>query len=296
MPTILGDKVTIQSSSGVWAFNDSGSIATWPGALKMNIDVLDGWSETFPLDVISVPRGIGDGNYTAARFPARARNITVGGYITAPSRAVLDTNWDAIVLRAFPQDETLRIARYEPVPKYVTGKLAGPLAITQYLGREGALRWEGIVLCSDPYKYDATSTLSGTTGIAGLSTGGRTYPRTYPLKYVTVGSGSGNSISLTNIGTAKTYPVITITGPLNNGWRIENSTTGDTLSFDVSLSTGDVLVIDNLGKFATVNGSPINGLLSGDWWSLAPGPNVVKLFGDYNATATFTVVANSRWR
>jgi hypothetical protein len=297
MSTILGDKVAIRNSSGTWTFNDSSLLPTlWPGAIKMNVDLLPGWSDTVSLDVISVPRGVGDGNYTASRFPAQARVITIGGYIAAASRAALDSLWDDVVLNAFPQDEDLTLTRYEPQPKYVICRLSGSLAVTQYLGREGALRWEGTLLCSDPFKYDAAAVLSGTTGIAGLSTGGRTYPRVYPLQYITVGGGTGNSITLLNVGTARSYPVITITGPLTSGWRIENSTTGAELSFGVALSAGDVMVIDNQNKFATVNGSPVNGLLSGDWWYLVPGSNVVKLFADYNSTATFTVVATSRWR
>lgn len=298
MTTIFGDKVTLQRSGGsAYSFNDAATLAvSWPGAVKMACDEIDGWKDTVSLDVISVPRGIGDGNYTAARFPSQARMLTIGGYIVCPNRATLDSLLDLLVIQAFPEDVDIKLTRFEPVPKYVTGRLADKVLVTQYMPAEGQARWETMLLCSDPFKYDAVNVLTGTTGIAGVTTGGRTYPRVYPLVYTSTSGGTGNAITVTNIGTARTYPVITIVGPVNSGWRVENSTTGDTMGFEITLTTGDILVIDSQNKFATLNGSPVNGLLNGDWWSLARGTNVVRLFGDYNATATFSISGISRWR
>jgi phage-related protein len=297
MSTILGDKVTCASTMGSIAFNNVASVSTdWPGVIKARIDELSGWDDTVDLNVISVPKGFGDGAYTAPRFPAKSRMLTVSGYLVAPNRATLDLNMDRLALYAFPQDTDIVLTRFQPVPKYVTARLAGPISIAQYQGAEGGLRFEAILLCSDPFRYDALNTLSGTSGVAGLSTGGRTYKRVYPLVYGTTALGSGNQVLLYNVGTAVTYPTFTIHGPLPSGWRLENSTTGAEEAFDIDLSTGDTLVIDNANKQAYLNGSLVNGLLNGEWWSLAPLGNVIKLFGDYNATASFTVTAVSRWR
>jgi tail protein len=296
LSTIQRDKITVQSNAGTYSFNDAASLADWPGAYTMAVDDLPGWRDTVDVNVISEPRGAGDGNYTATRFPAKSRMVIIAGYYLATNRAAVDSLFDLIVSHAFPEDTDIKLTRYEPTPKYVTCRVAGPVLDIEYSPVEGWQRWEATLLCSDPFKYDAVNTLSGSTGIAGLSIGGRTYPRVYPLVYSTTPGGTGNQITVNNIGTAKTYPVLTIVGPLASGWRAENSTTGGQLAFDVSLSTGDVLVIDNQAKYATLNGSPVNGLLIGDWWSLARGINVVKLFGDYNATATFSLTAKSRWR
>lgn len=298
MTTIYGDKVTSTSSAGSVSFNNAASLGVdWPGAARVNVDELDGWTDTFDLNVISVPRGFGDGAYTANRFPAKSRLVTVSGYIIAGvNRLTLDGLFDRLALYAFPQDVDIKLTRFEPVPKYVIARLAGPIVQVQYQPDQGSLRFETQLLCSDPFKYDAVNTLSGSSGIAGVSTGGRTYKRVYPLVYGTVAQGSGNLVALFNVGTAPAAPVFTIHGPLNTGWRLENSTTGDEESFDITLSSGDTLVIDNGAKTAYLNGSLVNGLLSGDWWTLAQGANVIKLFGDYNATASFTVTAVSRWR
>ncbi len=297
MPTILGDKVTCVSPSGSTSFNDLPTLAAnWPGAIKVNIDDIPQWSDTVDLDVISTSRGFGDGAYTAKRFPAKSRVLSVAGYAVAANRALLDSIMDLVIANAFPQDVDIVLTRFEPVPKYVTGRLAGSVQVTQYHGKEGGLRFEATILCSDPFKYDASNTLSGTSGIAGLSTGGRTYPRVYPLVFGTTAQGAGNQVLLTNIGTAPALPIFTIHGPIASGWRLENSTTGAEQSFDIGLSLGDTLIIDNGAKSAMLNGSLINGLINGDWWTLARGPNIVKLFGDYNSTASFTVTAVSRWR
>lgn len=299
MPTILRDRVTCVSSVDSVSFNNAASLATdWPaGAIKVCIDDLPEWDDTVDLNVISVPRGFGDGAYTAPRFPAKSRVVTVGGYIVATSRLALDQTYDALASSAFPQDVDIRFTRFAPIPKYVTARLAGPIQQPQYQGDGFGLRFELVLLCSDPFKYDALNTLAGSSGVAGLSTGGRTYKRVYPLVYGTTAQGSGNQVILTNIGTAPALPVFTINGPLSSGWRLENSTTGAEESFDITLSIGDVLTIDNGAKTATLNGNLVSGLLNGDWWTIAPNSsNVIKLFGDYNATASFTVTAVSRWR
>ena len=296
MSTILNDKVTISHSLGTCSFNDPPSLADWPGAVKVRMDVLDGWRETASLNPITTPRGVGDGDYIASRFPAKSRMLQIEGYVTAGSRATLDSLLDLVAIQAFPDNIDITLTRYEPVPKYVVGRVVGPIDPIQYFGNEGALRFATTILCADPFKYDALNTISGAAGIAGVSTGGRTYPRTYPLFYNITAAGSGNSVTVYNAGTAKSYPTITVTGPLPSGWRVENSTWNEQESFDVDLAATDILVINNQTKSALLNGAPVNGLLSGSWWSLRPKSNVIRLFGNYDPLAGFTISAKSVWR
>jgi Siphovirus-type tail component, C-terminal domain len=297
MSTIFKDKVAVQVPLGVLTFNDAAGLPYWyPGTRTMNVDLLEGWQKTVDLNVISVPRGVGDGNYTAPKFPALARNLTIGGYVEGPNRATLDAIWDQMMGDAFPPDVDIVLTRFEPVPKYVTCRVAGDFDITQYMPSEAAFRWEGTLLCSDPFKYDANSTLFDVAGIAGISSGGRTYPRVYPLTYTVVGGGEGNQAVVFNLGTAKAPVLIEIFGPVPIGWRIDNSTTGDSMSFDIDLSGSDVLSIDTRTKTALLNGSPVNGLLHGTWMQLARGNNILKLFADYNVFGSFHVTAKSTWR
>lgn len=296
MGTIFGDKVTLSHALGSCAFNDAASLGAWPGASRVRLDDLAGWGSTADLNVIKSSKGTGDGDYLATRFPAKSRLIMASGYVVVPGRAALDSVWDLLSIQAFPVDLDIVLTRYEPVPKYVTARVAGPIEQVQYFPAEGALRFEVPLICADPFKYDAVNTLSGSAGVAGVSTGGRVYPRTYPLTWNITAAGSGNSITLFNVGTAKSYPIINIHGPLPSGWRVENSTTGDEEAFAVDLLSSDILVIDNQQKSALFNGAPVSGLLAGTWWPLARGSNTIRLFGNYDAAAGFTVSAKSAWR
>jgi hypothetical protein len=296
MSTIDGDKVTVNGPLGTLTFNDAATIGFWfPGTRQMGCDLLDGWRQV-GLNVISVPRGVGDGNYTASKFPTLARNITIGGWAMAPDRGSMDYLFDQLVADCFPVDTDLTITRFEPIPKYVVCRVTDPPDIIQYFADECAFRWEATLICSDPFKYDALNVLSGSSGIAGISSGGRTYPRVYPLTYTVVGAGQGNQIVLFNLGSAKAYPYITINGPVPRGWRVDLTTTGESLAFDIDLGASDQMIIDTQNKTAYFNGFPINGLIQGDWFQLVRGSNTIKLFADWNATASFSVTARSTWR
>src|SRR6266498_1786591 len=297
MPTILNDKVTISHSLGGCAFNDPSSMSSWPNALKVRIDDIGGWKKTAPLESITTPRGTGDGDYIASRFPARSRLLQIEGYITATSRTTLDVLFDLVISQAFPDNVDITLTRYEPIPKFIVGRLVDTVDPYQYMGDESSLRFSATLICADPFKYDAINTISGSAGVAGVSSGGRTYPRVYPLIYDIIGAGSGNKIMIFNSGTANTYPTITINGPLLSGWRVENSTWRYQESFDISLAgAADVLVINNQTKSATINGAPVNGLLHGSWWPIRPGSNTIRLFGNYDPAVSFSVSGKSRWR
>lgn len=301
MSTIERDKVVVSHEFGGATFNDSVAVAVnWPGAFEVNIDDLKGWRSTTGVTVIRTPRGTGDGDYIADRFPKKSRMIEVEGYITAPTRAQLDDLFDSVVVQAFPNDVDITITRYEPTPKYVVCRLAGEIEDLGYLvDAHGVdmMRWGATLLCADPLKYDAVNTLAGSSGVAGVATGGRSYPRTYPLHYNVSSSGGGNQVSLFNEGTTDAPALLDIWGPLPLGWRVELSNTGDFISFNTALSTSsDHLIIDTAAKSALLNGSSVNGLLGGTWWKLRPKANVIRLYGNYDPAAGFTVTAKSAWR
>jgi hypothetical protein len=293
MSSIQGDWVVISHAYGGCTLNDP-ALTDWPNAIKMGVDQVDGWRQTADLNVVRAPRGVGDGDYIANRFPKKSRMLTISGYIMAATRADVDTLFDLLVTKAFPQDIDITLRRNEPIPKYVVCRLAGGIDDVQYMP-EG-MRWSATVLCADPLKYDAVNTLTASAGVSGVSTGGRTYPRTYPLTYNTTANGSNNQVTLVNAGTASTYPKVTVVGPLPSGWRVENSSTGDYFSFDTDLAVTDVLVVDCKNKMATLNGSPINGLISGEWWPLRTATNIIRLYGNYDPAAGFTITAQSAWR
>lgn len=292
MPTIFRHKVVV----GGVTFNDRLDMPA--GAIDWGLDTLDGWDRTSEIEVNSTPIGGGsDGEISAEVFPAKARHILVSGWALAPDAATAEQLADVLWRDVFPRNQEIVLARYEAIPKYLTVRVAGQREIS----RVGPLnfRWLVPVMAPDPFKYDLLPDVnsSGTAGVAGQSSGGRTYPRMYPLTYIPeVGTGEENAINIFNRGTGNTSPTITVHGPLvKGGWRISNETTGEDLGFDVALSSSDVLTIDFGAEVALLNGYPITSTLSGDFWKVVPGLNVIKLYGDYDPLTSITVSIKSAW-
>lgn len=97
------------------------------------------------------------------------------------------------------------------------------------------------------------------------------YPITYPITY---GIPSGASGSVNNRGNTDAYPVVTIEGTCSD-IEVINKTTGESMSLDMALGPGDVLVIDNRPRTRsiTVNGENRIDLKNGDWIRCIPGQN-----------------------
>ena len=74
--------------------------------------------------------------------------------------------------------------------------------------------------------------------------------------------------------TTPVNPRITITGETINP-VIANTTTGQTIRYDGSISASQTLVIDLSAKTATLNGVNVLSKLSGDWLELVNGDNVM---------------------
>lgn len=293
MSTILGDKITMVHEFGSATFNDP-AMTDWPGLFKCHIDRLDGWQQTVDKNIVRSPRGVGDGDYIGNRWAAKSRMLEIEGYIHAPNRLALDQAFDDIINKAFPDDTDITLTRYEPIPKYVTCRLAGSIEPLQYFP-EG-MRWGGTLLCADPFKYNPTDDLIGSAGVAGLSSGGMTLPLTFPLAFNMSAQGEGNQIVVYNAGTARSYANIFVHGPLTTGWRVENATTGEISGFDLSLGSSDLLKIDNYNRIALLNDQPVSGLITGSWWALAPKSNTIRLYGNYDSSAGFSISGKSTWR
>lgn len=116
--------------------------------------------------------------------------------------------------------------------------------------------------------------------IAAFTGGGMAIPMAIPMD---MSVGGSTAATLTNDGNISAYPTITITGPVTNPTLI-NEQTGETLDLTYTLTTADEsIVIDTLRRtviyYATSGGSPVNvrGAMAGDFITLQPGDNTVKL-------------------
>lgn len=290
MATLFRDVVEVNGVS----FNDPLDQPLANGVGEWAADILDGWEDTFDIDAEFIGKGVADGAVSSEFFPADARSMIAGGYVTAATRAIADQLWDILVRDVFPRNKALTIIRHGPVPKQMTARVSGKRTVL-WTGPL-AFRWGVPLTAEDPFKYSLAPDV-GNAGVAGQSSGGRTYPRKYPLHYSTVFSGVQNSVTLNNTGTGDSQRfTVDITGPLNRGgWRLSNETINEFVRFDVGLLATDVLSIDFQRGVALLNGYPVTASLTGDFFALVPGPNTLKLYGDYDPAAGFTIEAFSAW-
>lgn len=152
-----------------------------------------------------------------------------------------------------------------------------------------AVQW----VATDPRIYAATeSTL--TVGIASSSASGFPFPLTFPISFG--GAATGGLVTANNEGEFPAPWVATIHGPVV-GPRIENVTTGETLTFNGSLAAGETLVVSSADASVLLNGvaSRYPWLAFGSqWFDLAPGVNELRFAGT-SGTGSLDLVFRSAW-
>jgi len=109
---------------------------------------------------------------------------------------------------------------------------------------ECSIQW----VCADPRRYSLTEQ-TGTAELA-TSSGGLVYPLVYPLEY---GTTSGGSVMVAQDGNADAPLQATFVGPLIN--PVLTSSTGWRLAFDLSLASGETLVVDTGEGTALLDGT-----------------------------------------
>ncbi len=109
--------------------------------------------------------------------------------------------------------------------------------------------------------------------------GGITFPITFPI---TFGASSGGSATITNTGTVEASPIVTINGPAINP-VVSNDATGQSLGLNLTLVSGDQVVIDMDNATITQGGSTNrmgNKSAGSRFWILAPGANTIRFSAD----------------
>ena len=106
-------------------------------------------------------------------------------------------------------------------------------------------------------------------------TGGLAIPAAIP--YDMSGGEVVSSTTVLNDGNEVSDPIFTIQGP-GTSFTIGNQTTGGELVIDYELTSDDSIVIDVKNRTIILNGdtSIYSALASGDFWSLAPGANIMR--------------------
>lgn len=244
---------------------DTGGLLLGAGT-PYDVTELDGWDDSPPYSLTDVDRPNQAGAWAGPMY-AQERTLTlalqVSGTVNglgAPSIAQYAANVAA--LRAITNPGSDSTAE---VPFVV--QLAGTKLMTSVRCQQRAMPTaQGYMspgldkvtlqlVATDPRRY-STTVQSASCGLASTS-GGLTYPITYPITWGTVTNGT---LTINNTGDTPTPPTLVITGPGTTP-AIVRQDTGAVLQFDVTLSATDVLTVNTLDGTVTLNGGNLYGVL-----------------------------------
>lgn len=265
---------------------------TWRGLTiggggDFHVDELTGWDDLPDITSYDQPQARGHGDHTGDQF-ARARIITASGTIASPAAR----NTLALALSAgSPVSSTLEDLSVETFGRVLTSsarlvRRSLPIGENYAAGVVPfALQWK----CPDPLRYGPLQS-AGPVGLP-VSGGGLAYPLAYPLDYGT--AATPGLLSLTNVGTADTSVLFTVTGALPSGFEI-SSASGKRLTYPDPLFSGDVLTLDTATGAVLLGGTADRraSLTVADWMQVPAGGSITVRFsslgGAFDAAATLT--------
>lgn len=138
----------------------------------------------------------------------------------------------------------------------------------------------------DPRRYATVAQVVTLTGAA--STGGVRYPVQYPIRYYGDSAGASPSGTVENVGTARSWPVITVYGDMQGGFTLIDSL-GRAITYTDDVYLSSPVTIDCGRRVATVLGANRSTALSRrEWFDVDDGQSL---------TVTFTPaqVAGTTW-
>lgn len=149
------------------------------------------------------------------------------------------------------------------------------------------------MVATDPLVYANTeSEGSATLPSAG---GGMTFPETPPITFGTVST--GGTITAVNGGSFDTGITFRVDGPATDP-RIESLTAGKTIAVNITLATGEFLVIDTKARTVLLGGTTSRYSFldaTSRWFDLAPGSNEITFRASTATAATLTMRWRSSW-
>jgi phage-related protein len=237
-------------------------------------------------------RGYHDGMFTGRDFLS-GRTISIIFNTFGDANGSAQTNYNTIQSILLPQTQgtTPLYFKFPNSPtseQFVNARVRSLRTSVDPNYTYGYITSQVEFFCPDPNYYNSNLQTANMLISAAL---GRTYNKTFNYTY---GGGSSSvTTTISNIGWATTYPIITINGPIINP-IIGNTTTGNTLNFTGTYTALDILEIDLYNQLITLNGNPARNLLiSGTWFDAPPGNS--NFFFTGGSTLAGTTQATVSW-
>jgi hypothetical protein len=265
------------------------------GAMDANltewwITAVEGWRDRPAMRVSSQARQADHGSFDAPSY-LDSRIITIEGTAVCPDE---DTAYlSADIMASVCQDPAVLyplvvIEPGRPVRRANVRLNAGTKVGEPYGAGAVAFDWSLLLRAPDPRRYADTETAVTLTLPSGADAGLQ-IPFTVPF-YIPDSGVSTNRATVINEGTFATRPVVTFVGPVGSP-AIVNLTQGKTLAFDISITSGQTLVVDFASRSVLLDGTVSRAYTiayGSAWWDLAPGSNDVQYAGVGSGTALLT--------
>lgn len=267
------------------------------GSPTYTLRSLDGWYSGPPVRSEIEDRPNSDGAFDVTRIYKNARVLTQMGLILASTTdAAMTSPWIAFAGlqgNGLPSEFSVTDATGT---KYLMVTLAGPPEIGPLVN--GAAEYVLQLVARDPVKYGAAAETQ--TGLP-TSGGGLEYELGEPAGALYYGAlGNLGRVTLTNSGTADTWPFFEVTGTLDDGFYLQRLDTGQMLRYDRVVPAGVTVSIDSRTGEVLIDGiSDSSAYLTRDeFFSVPAGSSVDVQFNSIGAssgTPMMTVTYRSGW-
>lgn len=244
------------------------------GALDFDADtahwttLIEGWDSATAGDYQPDQRDQSDGAFDD-RNDAAAKTMTLDGWVRVDSADQLEAALDRLKLNASRSATVLSRSRFGRTLT-MTVMRVGEVEVTRKPVPVVA-QFSVQLVAPDPFKYGVAVPV--VTGLPARGSGGMTFPLFDTTGKMEFGApGVSGQVVLSNPGTAASYPVFTITGPVLGGVVLSDVASGRQIVYAGDVPAGaTLLIIDSAAGTALLNGSDRTGELTArQWWAVAP--------------------------
>ena len=250
---------------------------------------IKGWFDGPGVRANPLERPASDGDYDGN--PTQdSRVITVTGTITAPTDVALQESMDDLdsLLTGATRYDTLTV---DEMSRGLSRQAVVRLADGTLIQRDSDVHatFSLMLFAPDPRRY--SSELHTVTVGRYMPGGGFSFPASFPISFGT--NGSDGTVTVTNAGTASTWPVLKFSGPSTNPYA---KRVGDgTIAAGLTLVSGQELVVDcGLRSVLLGSASRRQFLTADDFFALPPGQSQIYFSADDGAGA-LTVEWRDAW-
>lgn len=260
--------------------------------VRWTVSKFDGWVGSPTPTLVLSQRARGHGA-TASESFFQPRIMTIEGLIIAPTRADVEAAFDRLNA-AVTLDETPMIVAESLRVRHTTVQRKGEV-IPTYL-TDSVASYSILVSARDPRKFGDLVSVS--TPLPS-SSGGRTYPATYPITYT--GVSETGVVRVNNPGNTQAPVWLRVDGPVPaGGWTVTHVGKKQALTFATSLAlaSGEFVTVDMDRREVLAQGQSARAgyVTSRGWFSLDPGDNDIAFSAaNYSATAQLTVTTKPAW-